>query len=128
MKILYIFIFIFLFHMFFFACQYSNEPVQIISNAESLVLEWDPPQIPILVKSYRIYYKKDNISDWVLLDEITANENPHYTIYHSDLGNGIYEFAVSASNINGQTSQLHSSRDQNADPINGWYLFWIRSE
>ena len=121
-------IFIFLLIVSLYSCQYSNEPVQKISNAESIVLEWDPPQPAILVRSYRIYYRKDNSVHWILLDEISASENPHYTIHHSDLGNGLYEFAVKALNKFGQSSELHTSRDQNAIPMNGWYLFWMRSE
>ncbi len=112
---------------YFINCQYSSEPHQIISNTESIVLEWDPPQTDILVKSYKIYYRQKDTFYWIFLDEITAYENPRYVVYHSDLGNGFYDFAVSAVNKSGQSSVLHTSRDQNADPINGWYLFWVRS-
>ncbi len=113
--------------IYFYGCQYTSEPHQIISNTESIVLAWDPPQTDILVKSYKIYYRKNDTFDWVLLDVITASENPRYVVYHSDLGNGFYDFAVSAVNKHGQDSILHTSRDQNADPLNGWYLFWVRS-
>ena len=119
--------FFILFCIYFVSCQYSNEPVQKISTAESITLEWDPPLVDIYVDSYRIYYRKNDSSYWVLLDEITACENPRYTVYHSDLGNGFYDFAVSSLNKERQSSILHTSRDQNADPINGWSVFWVRS-
>ena len=127
MKLLKFSILIFLFTFILFSCQYSSEPHQIISNTESIVLAWDPPQTDILVDTYKIYYRKNDTFNWVFLDEIQANENPRYVIYHSDLGNGFYDFAVSAVNKSGQSSVLHTSRDQNADPLNGWYLFWVRS-
>ena len=119
--------FFILFCIYFISCQYSNEPVQKISNAESITLEWDPPLVDIYVDSYRIDYRKNDLSYWVLLDEIPAYENPRYTVYHTYLGNGFYDFAVSALNKERQSSILHTSRDQNADPINGWSLFWVRS-
>ena len=120
--------FLIIFFILLVGCQYSNEPVQIISKAGSITLEWDPPQLDIFVESYKIYYRKDNASGWVLIDEIPSKENPRYRIYHSDLGNGFYDFAVRAVDKNGRGSLLHTSRDQNADPINGWTLFWVRSE
>ncbi len=119
--------FLILFCIIIIGCQYSNDPVQIISRTESITLEWDPPQLDIFVESYKIYYKKNYASIWVLIDEIPSNENPRYKIYHSNLGNGFYDFAVRAVDKDGRESSLHTSRDQNADPINGWYLLWVMS-
>ncbi len=127
MKLLFV-VFLILFCILLIGCQYSNEPFQIISTSESLTLEWDSPQLDLFLESYKIYYRKDNASTWVLIDEIPSNENPRYKIYHSDLGNGFYDFAVRSVDKNGQESSLHTSRDQNADPINGWYLFWVISK
>ena len=107
-------------------CQYSNEPVQILTTSETIKLEWDPPLVDYFVTSYKIYYKRNN-STWILLDEIPSSENPGIRVYHSDIGNGFIEFAVSSVDKYGAGSALHTSRDQNADPINGWYLFWVRS-
>ena len=120
--------FLILFCIIIIGCQYSNDPVQIISRSESITLEWDPPQLDFFMESYKIYYRKNNAATWVLIDEIPFVENSRYKIYHSDLGNGFYDFAVRAVDKNGRESILHTSRDQNADPINGWYLFWARSE
>lgn len=120
-------VFFIMFCILIISCQYSNEPVQIISTAETITLEWTPPKMDFFVESYRIYYRKDNMTSWVLIAEIPSNENPRYKIYHSDLGNGFFYFAVRSVEKNGVGSSLHTSSDQNADPINGWYLFWVRS-
>ena len=63
-----------------------------------------------------------------MLDVIVAVEYPTYDIYHSDLGNGFYDFAVQTVYKDGWESSLHTSLDQNANPINGWRLFWVISE
>ena len=117
----------------FHGCQYLYEPVQIISKAEYIVLEWDTPSINVMggfvhVKSYRVFYREHGSGYWVLLAEIPAEEKPKYTIYHSDLGDGLFDFAVNAVYENKINSALHTSRDITADPFGGWYLLWIRSE
>ncbi len=132
MKKLVIIIIVFMSIVYLHSCQYLYEPTQIIFKSEYLVLEWDSPSVNsmsgfIPVKSYRVYYRKDG-SSWVFLGEIPAEEKPRYTVYHSDLGDGLYEFAVRAVYENAQYSSLHISSDQNADPLGGWFLLWIRSK
>ena len=134
MKKLVIVIIVSLLILYFHSCQYSGEPVQIISKAEYIVLEWDNPSINVIggevihVKSYRLFYREHGSGYWVLLAEIPAEEKPKYTIYHSDLGDGLFDFAVNAVYENQLNSALHTSRDITADPFGGWYLLWIRSE
>ncbi len=93
--------FLILFCIIIIGCQYSSDPVQIISRAESITLEWALPQMDIFVESYIIYYRKNNATPWILVDEIPSGENPRYKIYHSDFGNGFYDFAVRSVNKGG---------------------------
>ena len=74
-----------------------------------------------------VYYKK-NDSGWVFLGEVSAEENLNFKIYHSDVGDGLYEFAIRAIYSNELNSSLHTSKDLNANPIGGWCLLWIRSK
>ena len=124
---------VFLFFLLFHGCQLiENEPAQIVIDSEYIQLEWDPPSInekdvsPIV--SYRVYYRIHGMTNWKLLDIIPAEQNPTYTIYHSEFGNGSYDFAVSAMTSDYRFSNLHSSLDLNADPIGGWYIVWLRFE
>ena len=115
-------------------CQWMEyEPSQRVIESEYIQLEWDPPPgdeenvLPPVVL-YKIYYRVHGMEDWVVLDLIPAEQNPKYIVYHSDLGNGSYDFAVSAVQINDIESQLHSSLDISAAPIGGWYIMWLRFE
>ena len=127
-------IFIFLLLITFQSCQWMEyEPSKLVINTEYIQLEWDSPSgdevnaLPPVVL-YKIYYRVHGMEDWVLLDLIPAEQNPKYIVYHSDLGNGSYDFAVSAVQINDIESQLHSSLDISAAPIGGWYIMWLRFE
>ena len=127
-------IFIFLLLVAFQNCQWMEyEPSQRVIESEYIQLEWDPPHgdeenalLPVVL--YKIYYRVHGMEDWVVLDLIPAEQNPKYIVYHSDLGNGSYDFAVSAVQINDIESQLHSSLDISAVPIGGWYIMWLRFE
>ena len=110
-----------------------GEYIQILYKSPRLTLAWDPPltdipNMPTAVASYVVYYRDHGTFDWQVLDEILANENPQYTVEHEQLGDGLYDFAISAITVGGQVSPLHSSLDSSADPISGWYVFWVKSE
>ncbi len=127
-------ILIFLLLVAFQSCHWmAYEPSKLVINSEYIQLEWDPPPVNeeydfLPVVSYKIYYRIHGMNDWILLDLIPADQNPKYTVYHSDLGNGSYDFAISAVQISDSESQLHSSLDTSADPVGGWYIIWLRFE
>ena len=134
-KFLYLLFVLLLFLLFqiFYSCQWiEHEPVQIVIKSEYIQLEWNPPSVnekdvsPII--SYIMYYRIHGMKEWRRLDLIPAEQNPTYTIYHSELGNGSYDFAVRAITSDNRVSNLHSSLDYAADPIGGWYIVWIRFE
>jgi hypothetical protein len=115
-------------------CQYSSTPVQIVSKDDSIELKWDPPSSDKSnifgdVEYYKICYKTHNIDTlWKCLDTIPAEKNPNFTVYHSALGNGSFDFAITALYSKNRKSLIHSSTDVLADPPGGWYLLWARSE
>jgi hypothetical protein len=115
-------------------CQYSNTPVQIVSNNDFIELKWDPPSSDKFnkfgnVEYYKICYKTHTIETvWKCLDLIPAENNPSFTVYNSDIGNGAFDFAITAIYSDKRESLIHSSTDLLADPPGGWYLLWIRSE
>ena len=109
------------------------EPLRISVKSPELTIAWDPPVFnppggPTQVTGYRIYYCAYGSSAWHELGEISASENPSFTIKHSDVGNGNFVFAVGSLNAEGKLSQFHSSLDWEADPQTGWYVWWIKNE
>lgn len=109
------------------------EYIQIIHKSAQLTLAWHPPLTditgrPTEVGSYRIYYREHGTFYWYVLDEAPASENPQYTVEHEQIGNGRYDFAVSSVTVGWQVSPVHSSLDSSADPMSGWYVFWVKSE
>lgn len=117
------------------ACKLSrwfslDDPVELTWRAASLTLAWDPPvadvpHSPVKTESYQIFYRPEGYSYWQFLDEIPASEHPEYRVHHEKIGNGSFVFAVRAVTSEGRFSPLHSSLDNDADPISGWYVNWI---
>ena len=68
--------------------------------------------------------KGGKAGSWILLDEIPAGDDPEYTLYHADFGNGDFDFGVTAVGEEEEESDMHSSLDETAQPSCGWYLSW----
>jgi len=107
--------------------------VQEISRSSStLTLAWDY-DTPASIDHYNLYYRvhvysslydNDNVtSNWVLLDTVSA-DSAEFVIDHSLLGDGSWDFGVTAVNSDGEESEIHSSLDQEAIPETGWFLRW----
>ncbi len=100
----------------------------VLWTSESLILDWDPAAdtLPGMVEtaSYRVYYRAHGAVSWVPLTEVSAGGGPQLLIHHSQLGDGSYDFAVTAVDDVGQTSPLATSQDADAAPFGGWYLIW----
>jgi hypothetical protein len=110
-----------------------GEAIELYHKAPDLTLAWDPPvtdvpKTPLEVVSYQIYYRQHGAPLWCLLDEISASASPEFTIAMGRLQDGAYDFAVSAVLANGRVSPLHSSLDNSADPVSGWFVLWVRSD
>ena len=96
---------------------------KVLSSAEEITLAWDPP--PSEIATYKIFYRSHESGTWILFDEIPADDNPEYTLYHGDFGNGDYDFGVVAVDTETAESAMHTSLDDTAQPECGWYLSWV---
>ena len=110
-----------------------GESMQIVHKSTDLILAWDPPLTdipnrPTEVEKYQIYFREHETSYWRYLGEVPASPHPEYTVEHGLLGDGLYDFAIRAITQSGQASPLHSSLDSHADPVCGWYVFWVNTE
>ncbi len=110
-----------------------GESMEILHKSSELTLAWDPPLAdipnrPTEVEKYQVYYREHGTLDWRFLGEAPASPHPEYTVEHRLLGDGQYDFAIRAITQSGQASLLHSSLDSSADPVCGWYVFWVNTE
>ncbi len=96
------------------------EKVLCIEN--EVTVAWDPP--PSEISTYKIYYRTHESGSWILFDEIPAVDNPEYTLYHADFGDGDFDFGVIAVDGEAEESEMHTSLDDTAQPDCGWYLAW----
>ena len=95
---------------------------RIVISDTSFSLAWDTDSATD--EYYRIYARERGTYEWTFLEEITAAASPEFEINTSKLAYGTWEFAVSAVE-GGVESELHTSMDDNAMPVSGWYIDWI---
>jgi hypothetical protein len=118
--------------LFLFGCPLYNPAAflpshadEIASIANKLTLQWNPPVSSASpITSYTISYRVHGDSSWHVLATGPASPQPSYTVLHSLVGNGSFDFAVSATDATGTTSPLHTSLDQSANPTSGWFITW----
>ena len=91
-------------------------------TADKIVLLWDAPASA--VDHYTVYFRIHGTSDWVELADVPADPNPEYTIQHSTVGDGEFDFAVVAVDAADLRSSYHTSLDTTASPQTGWYVSW----
>lgn len=100
--------------------------VQVVTSAAaSIRLAWDPPASAIT--GYRVYYRVHETGAWMPLGDVAAVAGPEYVVDYPGLGNGDFDFAVTARNGTAE-SGMHTSLDGTAMPAEGWYLQWRRTE
>ena len=90
---------------------------------ESFTIAWDPDPENTSPDEYRMYFRSRGSDSWTLLSDVEPQTEPSFTIDQTRLSYGIYEFAVSAV-AGGIESELHTSMDDTADPVSGWYVDW----
>lgn len=99
----------------------------VLSTAAQVTLQWDPPASGASqVASYTISYRIHGTTTWTTLATVPASTQPAYTVLHSAVGNGSFDFAVASIYSTGASSPLETSLDPTADPSSGWYLTWGR--
>lgn len=95
---------------------------EVIKSGSFIEMEWDYyPDEP--VDYYNFYYREHGSSSWIFLKS-TNSDTAEVTIAYSELGKGSWDFAVSAIDYSGNESELHTSLDETAYPVTGWYLTW----
>jgi hypothetical protein len=118
--------------LFLFACPLYNPaafvqhgPDDVATLATQLTLAWDPPASGATqIVSYNVSYRAHGTTTWRPLGSVPASSQPSFTVLHSLVGNGSFDFAVSAVDSTGAVSPLHTSLDPTADPTSGWFLSW----
>ena len=95
---------------------------KVLCCTEEVTLAWDAP--PSEIATYKIFYRNHGPGGWVLFDEIPADDDPEYTLFHGDFGDGDYDFGVVAVDTETEESAMHTCLDDTAQPESGWYLSW----
>ena len=95
---------------------------KVLCSIEEVTLAWDAP--PSEIATYKIFYKSHESGGWILFDEIPADDDPEYTLFHGDFGDGDYDFGVVAVDAETEESAMHTCLDDTAQPESGWYLSW----
>ena len=98
----------------------TGERIVITDTAFSIAWDTDSSSD----EYYRIYARARGTYEWTFIEEITAAPSPEFEVNTTKLSFGTWEFAVSAVE-GGVESDLHTSMDDNADPVSGWYIDWI---
>lgn len=104
-----------------FSLSNSGEMIAII--ADQATLQLDEPSGTI--DHYTVCYRTHGSLNWIALADVPANPQPEYTVEHSVLGNGEFDFAVVAVDAAEQRSTYHSSLDITAEPQTGRYVLWF---
>ncbi len=102
--------------------QIGADPIEVFSDQLQVTLAWDSP--PSAVDSYKILFRMHGTEEWFLLNQIPAVPTPEIIIDHADLGNGMFDFGITAVDSGGLESVVHISLDVTAEPDTGWYLTW----
>jgi hypothetical protein len=100
----------------------AANPVMVEASADQIVLQWDPPASE--VAKYIVSFRIHGDADWVPLGEIPATPVPEFPVLYASLGDGDFDFAITAENTVGEKSNLHISLDPTAQPSSGWFLRW----
>jgi hypothetical protein len=100
----------------------AAKAVMVESSADQIVLQWDPPASE--VTKYLVSFRIHGESNWVPLGEVPAVPLPEFPVLYASLGEGDFDFAITAENSTGEKSNLHMSLDPTAQPPTGWYLHW----
>ena len=95
---------------------------KVLCSSEEVTLAWDPP--PSEISTYKIFYRSHESGTWILFDEIPADDDPEYTLFHGDFGDGDYDFGIVAVDPETEESAMHTCLDDTAQPESGWYLSW----
>ncbi len=101
----------------------TNKPYMFICNDSSAYIGWAPSDDPNVI-GYELHYRTNGENGWNYLSTVSASDTPLANIRYSQLGNGVFDFAVNTVLQNGAKSDLHISTDTTAILKSGWFLRW----
>ena len=80
---------------------------------------------PTVEERAKLFFRIHDTAGWYsLVEGVAADPAPEYTVQHSALGSGIFDFGVVAVNAESAESSMHVSLQTTAEPETGWYLVW----
>ena len=102
-------------------------PIMVYS--QTITLAWDPPWGAMAsefsgLQGYNVYYKSHFGGWWMQIASVPIGEPTEVTISRDQIGDGEWDFAVSIMSVSGWESAFHTSLDDSADPVGGWYIIW----
>jgi len=108
----------------------GTDPVPVEVYGSEVTLAWDPP--PSEVEEYLVFFRIHTTGTWYELTvppestPVPAVPSPEYTVNHSWVENGVFDFGVTAVSPapDEEESPRHSSLDITAQPDTGWFLIW----
>ena len=101
----------------------ATDPQGVSTSATEVTLAWDPPLSS--VATYKLFFRIHDTSTWYsLADDLPADPAPQYTVQHSAVDNGIFDFGVVAVSAESAESRMHMSVETTAQPDTGWFLVW----
>lgn len=104
----------------------ENDECAVLYSEATLTLKWDyDDEMPI--EYFRLYFKAHGSPNWTSMILLTKITEAEATINHNKLGDGSWDFGVSAV-VNNTESEIHSSMDHSASPETGWYIKWNYKE
>ena len=92
-------------------------------TGEEFTITWDTDSEGSTIDYYQIYYRIRGTEEWIFLAEAEQAYEPSLLIHTGLLDYGVYEFAVTSVSY-GEESEMHTSMDDDALPITGWYVAW----
>ncbi len=98
---------------------------EIFRTTSVVTLNWSYGDISS-IQSYKVYYRAHGDSNWIYLNTISESTSYLLEISNSVIGNGSWDFGVSAVDSSDNESEIHSCMDIAADPSTGWYLLWVK--
>lgn len=93
-------------------------------NEDSFTIAWDMDTGESVPDSYHLYFRHRGEESWTFLSTVEDGTVSEFTVTSNDLSYGTYEFAVT-SVVGGVESAMHTSLDDTADPVSGWYIEWM---
>ena len=108
---------------------FPTDPLLLNIDSDSIILRWDKPvDTTLKVTGYELSYRVHGSTGWKILNnQISAKDSPWVMIYRNNIDNvvdSLFDFAVQALFMSGDTSDMNISIDSLTSPRGGWFVTW----